>query len=75
MAKTLSRQIEDAKTITVFRARGDDGFIFWLRIKAMNKINVTSIFDATIQRAIGFGDFNLVPADLRNFQSVFFLKI
>ena len=38
----------------------------------MDEINVAAVRHAAIQRAIGLHDFKLVPADLRDFQSVLF---
>src|SRR5208282_5748202 len=53
---------------------GDDAWIHRLRIKTVDEIDVTAIRHAAEQRAIRLHDFKLVPADLRNFQSMLFRK-
>ena len=50
-------------------ARGDEGFIGGLRIIAVDEIHVAAAGDAAVERAIGANDLELVPADLRNFDS------
>ena len=60
------------KAVAVIRAGGDDGFVHRLRIKTVDKINVTAVFNSAKQRAVRFSHFNLVPANLRNFQSGLF---
>src|SRR5208282_4693853 len=57
------------KGVTVIRARRDDGFVRRLRKKAVHEINVAAAGDAAIERAIRLLDVELVPADLRDFQS------
>ena len=59
------------KIISVIRARGDDGLIRWLWIEAVHEIDIAAVFNSAIERAIGFHNFQLVPADLRDFQSGF----
>ena len=54
------------KVVAVVRARGDDGRVHRLRIKAVHEINVAAAGDAAIERTVGFHDLQLVPADLRN---------
>ena len=56
------------KIISVIRARGDDGLIRWLWIEAVHEIDIAAVFNSAIERAIGFHNFQLVPADLRDFQ-------
>src|SRR5277367_4747597 len=60
------------KGVAVIRARGDEGFIHRLRKKAVNEINVAAAGDAAIERTIRPHDVELVPADLRDFQSGLF---
>src|ERR1035441_10353886 len=62
------------KGVAVFRARGDNRLGRRLGIKAVDEIHVAAAGDAAIERAIGLHDFNLVPPDLRNLQSVLFGK-
>ena len=57
------------KRIAVIRGGGDDAFVRGLRIKAVDEINVAAAFHAAIERAIRARDLDLIPRDLRNFQS------
>ena len=60
------------EAVAIIRARRDDGLVRRLRKKAMNKINVAAACDAAIERTIRLHDVELVPADLRDFQSWLF---
>ena len=57
------------KRIAVIRGGGDDAFVRGLRIKAVDEINVAAAFHAAIEGAIRARDLDLIPRDLRNFQS------
>jgi len=61
-----------SKAAAVIRAGRNDGFVHRLRIKAVNEINVAPAGNAAIERTIGLHDVELVPADLRDFQSGLF---
>src|ERR1035441_5955364 len=55
------------EAVAVFGARGDDARIHRLRIKAVDEIDIAAAGNAAIQWAVWPRDFELVPADLRNF--------
>lgn len=58
----------------IFGLGGDDALVRRLRIKAVDEIDIAAAFDIAEERAIGPGNLDLVPADLRNLQAVFFGK-
>jgi hypothetical protein len=58
------------KRFAVFCSRSNDAGIFRFREKAVDEINVTAVFNSTKKRATGLHNVELVPADLRNFQSI-----
>src|SRR5439155_4391003 len=62
------------KCFAVGRARGHEGFVRWFGEKTVHEINVTAAGNAAKQRAFRLHDFDLVPADLRNFQPRLFGK-
>ncbi len=57
--------------VAIFGAGGDDAGIGGLRVEAVDKIDVAAAGDAAVEGAVGAGDIDLVPADLRDFQTVF----
>ena len=62
------------KGVAVSRARGDNGIIQRLRKKAVDEIYVAAVGNIFKQWTIRLRDVDLVPADLRNFQSGLFRK-
>jgi len=62
------------KGVAIIRARRNDGFVHRLRKKAVHKINVAAARDAAIERTIRLHNVELVPADLRDFQSGCFIE-
>ena len=57
--------------VAVFGAGGDDAGIGGLGVEAVDEIDVAAAGDAAVEGAVRAGDFDLVPADLRDFQAVF----
>jgi hypothetical protein len=60
--------------VTVGRARGDDALILRLREKAVDEIDVAAVRNAFVERTVGLGDVDLVPADLGHLQSITLLE-
>ena len=60
------------KSVAVIRARRDDGFVRRLRKIAVHEINIAAAGNAAIERAVRLHDVELVPTDLRDFQSGLF---
>ena len=54
----------------VTRAAGGDRVVLRLRIKAVYEINVATVLDTLKNRALRLDDLDLIPADLRNLQSL-----
>src|SRR5258705_2791074 len=59
-----------SKGFSVSCLGGDNGRIHRLWKKAVDKIDVALVGDPLKQRAFRLGDLKLVPADLRNLQSI-----
>ncbi len=60
------------KGIAIIGLGGDDAFVHRLWVEAVDEIDVATALDIAEQRAIRPGDFDLIPADLWDLQSVFF---
>jgi hypothetical protein len=58
----------------IIRACRDDRDIHGTREKTVHEINVTVRGNVAKERAIGLDDFELIPADLRDFQAIGFGK-
>ena len=54
--------------VAVLGPGGDDGVIHGLRVEAVDVIDVAAGSDAAVQGAIGAGDLEAVPADLRDLE-------
>ncbi len=59
--------LDGKKIDTVIRICSRYRFIFYLWIKAMNKINVAPVINTLIYRTFRLSNIDLVPTDLRNF--------
>ncbi len=60
------------KAVAIICPGCDDAGIHRLRVKAVDEINVAAVLDAAIERTVRLNNVELVPADLRNFQSWLF---
>lgn len=58
-----------SKGVSILGACGDDRGIKRLRKEAVNKIDIASVGNAAVERTAGLRQFELVPANLRNFQT------
>ena len=56
--------------LAVSRARGDDRVVGGPREETVHKVNVTAVGNSSKEGAGWLREFNLVPANLRNLQSI-----
>ena len=62
------------ESFAVGRARGDDGGVRGFGKETVNEIDIAAGCDAAEKRAIAANDFELVPADLWNFEAAVLRK-
>src|SRR4051794_36175732 len=59
-----------SECLAISRSGRHDGLIHWLRKKAVDEINIATVLDPFIKRTIGLRNLKLVPADLRDLQTI-----